>query len=107
MYVIVNSGHIEMSGQPVDSFTQQDIDSGVISYVHGTNNEKQLNKTSIRLTLQVSFLSFILFFSYKIKIWTPVFMNGTVKSQGNLMSFHLSMSFLLIAQVCQFALVKS
>lgn len=50
----VNSGHIEMSGQPVDSFTQQDIDSGVISYVHGTTNDKQLNKTSLRLTLQVS-----------------------------------------------------
>ncbi|XP_035431520.2 chondroitin sulfate proteoglycan 4 isoform X2 [Spodoptera frugiperda] len=49
-----NSGHIEMSGQPVDSFTQQDIDSGVISYVHGTTNDKQLNKTSLRLTLQVS-----------------------------------------------------
>lgn len=41
-----------MSGQPVDSFTQQDIDSGVISYVHGTG-DKQLNKTSLRLTLQV------------------------------------------------------
>lgn len=50
----VSSGHIEMSGQPVDSFTQQDIDSGVISYVHGSTNDKQLNKTSIRLTLQVS-----------------------------------------------------
>ncbi|CAH2244982.1 jg999, partial [Pararge aegeria aegeria] len=49
-----NSGHIEMSGQPVDSFTQQDIDAGVISYVHGTNSDKQLNKTSLRLTLQVS-----------------------------------------------------
>ncbi|KAH9644183.1 hypothetical protein HF086_008672 [Spodoptera exigua] len=47
-----NSGHIEMSGQPVDSFTQQDIDAGVISYVHGTTNDKQLNKTSLRLTLQ-------------------------------------------------------
>ena len=42
-----------MSGQPVDSFTQQDIDSGVISYVHGTG-DKQLNKTSLRLTLQVN-----------------------------------------------------
>ncbi|OWR43702.1 putative Chondroitin sulfate proteoglycan 4 precursor [Danaus plexippus plexippus] len=49
-----NSGHIEMSGQPVDSFTQQDIDSGIISYVHGTTSDKQLNKTSLRLTLQVS-----------------------------------------------------
>ncbi|XP_063891463.1 chondroitin sulfate proteoglycan 4 isoform X2 [Helicoverpa armigera] len=49
-----NSGHIEMSGQPVDSFTQQDIDSGVISYVHGSTSDKQLNKTSLRLTLQVS-----------------------------------------------------
>ncbi|XP_037868399.1 chondroitin sulfate proteoglycan 4 [Bombyx mori] len=49
-----NSGHIEMSGQPVDSFTQHDIDAGLISYVHGTNGEKQLNKTSLRLTLQVS-----------------------------------------------------
>uniref|UniRef100_A0A2A4JAN3 Laminin G domain-containing protein n=1 Tax=Heliothis virescens TaxID=7102 RepID=A0A2A4JAN3_HELVI len=49
-----NSGHIEMSGQPVDSFTQQDIDSGVISYVHGSSSDKQLNKTSLRLTLQVS-----------------------------------------------------
>ncbi|CAK1588060.1 unnamed protein product [Parnassius mnemosyne] len=48
------SGHIEMSGQPVDSFTQQDIDSGVISYVHGSGGDKQLNKTSLRLTLQVS-----------------------------------------------------
>lgn len=47
------SGHIEISGQPVDSFTQQDIDSGVISYVHGATGDKQLNKTSIRLTLQV------------------------------------------------------
>ncbi|XP_048004606.1 chondroitin sulfate proteoglycan 4 [Leguminivora glycinivorella] len=50
----LQSGHIEMSGQPVDSFTQQDIDSGVISYVHGSNNEKQLNKTSLKVTLQVS-----------------------------------------------------
>ncbi|XP_049885189.1 chondroitin sulfate proteoglycan 4 [Pectinophora gossypiella] len=49
-----NSGHIEMSGQPVDSFTQQDVDLGVISYVHGSSGDKQLNKTSIRLTLQVS-----------------------------------------------------
>lgn len=47
------SGHIEMSGQPVDSFTQQDIDTGVISYVHGSNSDKQLNKTSLKLTLQV------------------------------------------------------
>ncbi|XP_053624900.1 chondroitin sulfate proteoglycan 4 [Plodia interpunctella] len=50
----VGSGHIEMSGQPVDSFTQQDVNAGVISYVHGTNTDKQLNKTSLRLTLQVS-----------------------------------------------------
>ncbi|XP_068618390.1 chondroitin sulfate proteoglycan 4 [Battus philenor] len=49
-----NSGHIEMSGQPVDSFTQQDINAGIISYVHGSGNDKQLNKTSLRLTLQVS-----------------------------------------------------
>ncbi|XP_052752420.1 chondroitin sulfate proteoglycan 4 isoform X2 [Galleria mellonella] len=49
-----NSGHIEMSGQPVDSFTQQDIDAGLISYVHGSTSDKQLNKTSLRLTLQVS-----------------------------------------------------
>ncbi|KAJ2954210.1 hypothetical protein O0L34_g2449 [Tuta absoluta] len=49
-----NSGHIEMSGQPVDSFTQQDIDAGIISYVHGSTTDKQLNKTSIRLALQVS-----------------------------------------------------
>ncbi|CAH4038660.1 chondroitin sulfate proteoglycan 4 isoform X1 [Pieris brassicae] len=49
-----SSGHIEMSGQPVDSFTQQDIDSGIISFVHGTTSDKQLNKTSLRLTLQVS-----------------------------------------------------
>lgn len=66
-YFFVYSGHIEMSGQPVDSFTQQDIDSGVISYVHGTNNEKQLNKTSLRLTLQVrkrtSFFHFTVFLS--------------------------------------------
>ncbi|KAI8430567.1 hypothetical protein MSG28_000789 [Choristoneura fumiferana] len=50
----IQSGHIEMSGQPVDSFTQQDIDTGVISYVHGSNSDKQLNKTSLKLTLQVS-----------------------------------------------------
>ncbi|KAG7313392.1 hypothetical protein JYU34_000510 [Plutella xylostella] len=50
----INSGHIEMSGQPVDSFTQQDIDSGVISYVHDSNNDKQSNKTSQKMTLQVS-----------------------------------------------------
>ncbi|XP_041986792.1 chondroitin sulfate proteoglycan 4 [Aricia agestis] len=49
-----NSGHIEISGQPVDSFTQQDINTGVISFVHGTTGDKTLNKTSLRLTLQVS-----------------------------------------------------
>ncbi|CAH2036007.1 unnamed protein product, partial [Iphiclides podalirius] len=49
-----NGGHIEMSGQPVDSFTQADVDAGVISYVHGFGGDKQLNKTSLRLTLQVS-----------------------------------------------------
>ena len=54
--MFIHSGHIEMSGQPVDSFTQQDIDSGVISYVHGSTSDKQLNKTSLRLTLQVSTL---------------------------------------------------
>ncbi|GBP77460.1 Chondroitin sulfate proteoglycan 4 [Eumeta japonica] len=35
-------------------FTQQDIDSGVISYVHDTGSDKLLNKTSLRLSLQVS-----------------------------------------------------
>lgn len=44
-----------MSGQPVDSFTQQDIDSGLISYVHVSNNDKNSNKTSARLSLQVQF----------------------------------------------------
>ncbi|XP_050683596.1 chondroitin sulfate proteoglycan 4 [Leptidea sinapis] len=49
-----NSGHIELSGQPVDTFTQQDIDAGLVSFVHGSPTDKQLNKTSLRLTLQVS-----------------------------------------------------
>ncbi|XP_037300065.1 chondroitin sulfate proteoglycan 4-like [Manduca sexta] len=39
-----------MSGGPVDSFTQHDVDAGLISYVHGAGAGGQLNKTSLRVS---------------------------------------------------------
>lgn len=48
------SGHVELSGQTANSFTQQDINSGIVTFVHVASNDKQLNKTSLKLPLQVS-----------------------------------------------------
>lgn len=55
-----------MAGQQVETFTQQDINAGLVSYFHLASGEKQLNKTSLRLTLQVIILRHILYLNNKI-----------------------------------------
>lgn len=53
------SGHIENSGLEVDTFTQRDINAGLVFYVHGATGDKQINKTSLKLTLQVIYDFFV------------------------------------------------